>query len=42
MGTRVTTKEASKLTGISEYSLTCMRKQVNEYSDIPACVNRVL
>ena len=27
IGTRVTTKEASKLTGISEYSLTCMRKQ---------------
>ena len=27
MGLRVTTKEASKITGISEYSLTCMRKQ---------------
>lgn len=27
MGIRVTTKEAVKITGISEYSLTCMRKR---------------
>lgn len=27
MGMRVTTKEAAKITGISEYSLTCMRKR---------------
>ena len=27
MGMRVSTKEAAKITGLSEYSLTCMRKQ---------------
>ncbi len=27
MGTRVTTKQAAKITGISEYSLTCLRKR---------------
>lgn len=43
MGTRVTTKEASKLTGISEYSLTCMRKQgIISYLKIGYGIGRIL